>query len=269
MCLPEISRSSDARSPYAASTHVSGSADERRVQTLSIDHRGRGAAARCDASGVAGAAWLVSFKRCRLLFEVVFEMIRDWHHGTPDRERRRVRMCKWKHKHQLQRYWNSPAQGRATHATLAAFANVRSRTSSSNSAPLQRDLSTADPLAVRSLWATVGGEGSLGHMWRWAYRRSADERGQGIRAADDLAAAPLSRENRETLSCPVKAQPAFAGPRLTTTSHDGHHRSTVAAASGSRHASWAVESPEPPLERFRKSRWFHRIERWSSFRGNS
>ena len=138
-----------------------------------------------------------------------------------------------------------------------------------NSAPLQRDLSTADPLAVRSLWATVGGEGSLGHMWRWAYRRSADERGQGIRAANDLAAAPLSRENRETLSCPVKAQPAFAGPRLTTTSHDGHHRSTVAAASGSRHASWAVESPEPPLERFRKSRWFHRIDRWSSFRGNS
>src|SRR5215468_10054236 len=78
-----------------------------------------------------------------------------------------------------------------------------------NSAPLRCDLSSADPLAVRSLWPTVGGERSLGHMWRWAYRRSTRKRGQGINAANNLAAAPLSRENRQALSCPVKAQPAF------------------------------------------------------------
>jgi hypothetical protein len=74
---------------------------------------------------------LVSFKRCRLLFEVVFEVIGDWHHGTPVRERKRVRMCEWKHKHQLQLYWNSLARGHVTRASLRAFANVRSRTSSS------------------------------------------------------------------------------------------------------------------------------------------
>src|SRR5215472_18662834 len=53
---------------------------------------------------------------------------------------------------------------------------------------------------------------------RWAGReawvtcgdgRSTRKRGQGINAANNLAAAPLSRENRQALSCPVKAQPAF------------------------------------------------------------
>jgi hypothetical protein len=46
-------------------------------------------------------------------------------------------------------------------------------------------------------------------MWRWAYRRSAGERGQRVHAANNVAAAPLSRENREALSCSVKAQPSF------------------------------------------------------------
>jgi hypothetical protein len=84
-----------------------------------------------------------------------------------------------------------------------------------NAAPLQCDLSSADPLAVRSLWPKVGGERSLGHMWRWAYRRSAGERGQGIHAANNLAAASLSRENREALSCPMKAVPRFCAPALS------------------------------------------------------
>jgi hypothetical protein len=86
-----------------------------------------------------------------------------------------------------------------------------------NAAPLQCDLSSADPLAVRSLWPKVGGERSLGHIWRWAYRRSAGERGQGIHATNNLAATPLSRENREALSCPMKAVPRFCATSVCWT----------------------------------------------------
>jgi hypothetical protein len=39
-------------------------------------------------------------------------------------------MCEWKHKHQLQLYWNSLARGRAAHGSLGTFANARSTTSS-------------------------------------------------------------------------------------------------------------------------------------------
>jgi hypothetical protein len=36
---------------------------------------------------------MVSFKCLWLLFEVVFEMIVDWHYSTPVRERRRAKMA--------------------------------------------------------------------------------------------------------------------------------------------------------------------------------
>jgi hypothetical protein len=56
---------------------------------------------------------LAGFKRGWLLFEVVFELTVNWHHCTPDRERRRVKMYKWTHKHRLQRYWSSLLRGYA------------------------------------------------------------------------------------------------------------------------------------------------------------
>ena len=70
--------------------------------------------------------------------------------------------------------------------------------------PLQRDLSTVDAMALQLLRTTVGWARSLGNVWRWANRRNAGGCGQGIEAADDIAAAPLPRQGREAL-CLVKA----------------------------------------------------------------
>jgi hypothetical protein len=55
----------------------------------------------------------------------------------------------------------------------------------------------------------MGGARSLGDVRRWTYERSASGRSQGIDAADDIAAAPLSRNNCETLSRSMKA-PSFS-----------------------------------------------------------
>ena len=77
-----------------------------------------------------------------------------------------------------------------------------------DSASLQRDLSTADAMALQLLWPAVGWTRSLGDVWRWANKRNTGGCGQGISAADDLATASLSREDREAL-CLVKA-PSFS-----------------------------------------------------------
>jgi hypothetical protein len=85
---------------------------------------------------------------------------------------------------------------------LAVPSSARAKYSSRHKLQ-QRPVASAR-ITLFTLWRRVGGEKSLGHMWPWAYRRSADERGQGIRAANDLAAAPLSRKNCEAL-CLEKA----------------------------------------------------------------
>jgi hypothetical protein len=77
-----------------------------------------------------------------------------------------------------------------------------------DSASWQRDLSTADAMALQSLRPAVGWTRSLGDIWRWANKRNAGGCGQGIHATDDLATASLSREDREAL-CLVKA-PSFS-----------------------------------------------------------
>jgi hypothetical protein len=84
----------------------------------------------------------------------------------------------------------------------------RALSSQIDSASLQRDLSTGDAMALRSLRSALGWVRSLGDVWRRANKRNAGGCGQGIDAADDVATASLSREDREAL-CLVKA-PSFS-----------------------------------------------------------
>jgi hypothetical protein len=77
---------------------------------------------------------------------------------------------------------------------LSMISNLLAQT---NSAPLQRDLSTAHALAIRLLRPTMGRARGLGkHMAADAQERC-PERGQWIHAVDDFTAAPLSRDDRE------------------------------------------------------------------------
>ena len=57
-------------------------------------------------------------------------MIVDWHHGTPVRKRRWVKMREWTHKHRLQLYWNSLVRDHAIRGRLGTLARARSMTSS-------------------------------------------------------------------------------------------------------------------------------------------
>jgi hypothetical protein len=69
---------------------------------------------------------LAGFKRGWLLFEVVFDMTVDWHHRTPDRERRQVKMYEWTHEHRLQQYWSSLLRGHAPRGCLPTLARALS-----------------------------------------------------------------------------------------------------------------------------------------------
>ena len=61
----------------------------------------------------------------------------------------------------------------------------------------------------------MGGARSLADIRRRTYRRSDCGRGKGIHAADDIATAPLSREDCEALSYLVKV-PLFSALRSGT-----------------------------------------------------
>ena len=75
-------------------------------------------------------------------------------------------MHEWTHKHRLQQYWSSPPQGYAPRGCLRTLARAPSMTSvllsQIDSASLQRDLSTVDAMALRSLRSAVGWARSLG-----------------------------------------------------------------------------------------------------------
>jgi tetratricopeptide (TPR) repeat protein len=47
-------------------------------------------------------------------------------HGTPDRERRRVKMYKWTRKHRLQRYWSSLLRGHVARGCPSTHARALS-----------------------------------------------------------------------------------------------------------------------------------------------
>src|SRR5262252_1181209 len=82
---------------------------------------------------------------------------------------------------------------------------------SADSASLQRDLPISYAVAVRSLRSAVVRVRSLGDRWRRPHKGGTRRTRQGIHAAADTAAAPLSRENCE-------AQPRRGG-ESSSTSH--------------------------------------------------
>src|ERR1700758_3963483 len=98
-------------------------------ETSKLDVLRRWLQHRADLSKVRRDHALVTCKSSRLLFEVLDEVIVNWHHRTPFREHRRVKMCEWKHKHRLQRYWNSVAPGHAILGCLGTHVRVLSMTS--------------------------------------------------------------------------------------------------------------------------------------------